>query len=81
MPLPLNSLNTEEANQLLMLLDNSILLSALRKVWEEDREYWRNQGEAEALKNPPSSAMLIQYASRSAEAAKFEHLIRRAVGL
>lgn len=64
-----------------MLLDDSVLLSGLRKVWEEDRNYWRDQGDAEALKNPPSTALLIQYAARAAEAAKFEHLIRKAVGL
>lgn len=77
----LNDLTTEEASQLLMLLDHGVLLSALRKVWEEERTYWRRHGDAEALNGNPSMARLIEYAARAAEANQFEQIIRKAVCL
>lgn len=72
---------SEELTQVLEFLDNGFLMSGLRKIWAAEQEYWRDQGDAEALSPNPSLPRMIQCSARAKQAAENENVIREAVGL
>ena len=79
-----HQLTTEEMGLIRVVLDNQHLMSALRKVWEKEADYWEMQMRQEALsgkKFEERASRVIEYAAKAEQAIQTENVMRKAVGL
>lgn len=74
------NLSLTEKQELSAIMGNAVLMGALRKVMEEEAEFWHRLATVEAEKPNPNVYVLVRHAAREAGALAFEKVLGRAVG-
>lgn len=77
-------LKQEEQLAVLEMLNNSIVMGALRKIWKKEADTYEGFMRQEAISSRPfeeRASRMVEYASRAEQSLQIENVIRKAAGL